>query len=101
MPANAATSPSCWPAAIPAPPSWWIRNAGEPGALSKLLPLLVEAATPACECGDEPLMLARRHPRAAIMVDPERGRAGRALESSENTPDVFFLDDGFQHVRSG
>ena len=71
------------------------------GAKPSRLPLLVEPATPACECGDEPLMLARRHPRAAIMVDPERGRAGRALEASAPSPDVFFHDDGFQHVRAG
>ena len=71
------------------------------GAKPSRLPLLVQPGTPAAECGDEPLMLARRHPRAAVMVDPERGRAGRALEASDSVPDVFFLDDGFQHVRAG
>ena len=71
------------------------------GAKPSRLPLLVEAGTPASECGDEPLMLTRCHPRAAVMVDPERGRAGRALETSDCPPDVFFLDDGFQHVRAG
>ena len=71
------------------------------GAKPSSLPLPVEADTSASECGDEPLMLARRHPRAVIMVDPERGRAGRALEASPDVPDVFFLDDGFQHVRAG
>ena len=36
------------------------------------------------------------------MVDPERGRAGQTLESDELfAPDIFFLDDGFQHVRAG
>ena len=71
------------------------------GAKPSRLPLLVESGTPASECGDEPLMLSRRHPRAAVMVDPERGRAGRALEASDAAPDIFFLDDGFQHVRAG
>ncbi|MBQ4616085.1 MAG: tetraacyldisaccharide 4'-kinase [Mailhella sp.] len=73
------------------------------GAKPSQLPLLVQNDTPASECGDEPLMLARRHPRAAIMVDPERGRAGRALESlaAGTAPDIFFLDDGFQHIRAG
>ncbi|MBQ8664187.1 MAG: tetraacyldisaccharide 4'-kinase [Mailhella sp.] len=70
------------------------------GARPSRLPLLVDAGTPASECGDEPLMLARRHPRASIVVDPERGRAGRMLEESR-LPDIFFLDDGFQHVRAG
>lgn len=70
------------------------------GARPPHLPLRVGASTPATDCGDEPLMLARRHPRAVIMVDPERGRAGRELEH-RTPPDLVFLDDGFQHVRAG
>ncbi|WP_458399617.1 tetraacyldisaccharide 4'-kinase [Mailhella sp.] len=71
------------------------------GAKPSRLPLKVEDKTPASECGDEPLMLARRHPCACIMVDPERSRAGLGLEASDTAPDIFFLDDGFQHVRAG
>jgi tetraacyldisaccharide 4'-kinase len=71
------------------------------GAKPPHLPLRVQTSTPASDCGDEPLMLARRHPRAAVMVDPERGRAGRTLEASDSVPDIFFLDDGFQHIRAG
>ncbi len=70
------------------------------GASPSHLPLRVEKDTPASECGDEPLMLARRHPRASVVVDPERGRAGRML-AENSPPDIFFLDDGFQHVRAG
>ena len=66
------------------------------GAKPSHLPLKVEHGTPASECGDEPLMLARRHPRASVVVDPERTRAGKSLAS---LPDLFLLDDGFQHVR--
>ncbi len=47
------------------------------------------------ECGDEPLMLARRHPGASILADPDRSRAGRSLSTP---PDIFLLDDGFQHL---
>jgi len=62
----------------------------------------VAADSSPAHCGDEPLMLARRHPRAVIMVDPERSRAGQELESDRlASPDIFFLDDGFQHVRAG
>ena len=51
--------------------------------------------TPA-ECGDEPLMMALRHPHATIVVDPDRNRGGRSLE--KHLPDIFILDDGFQHL---
>lgn len=54
----------------------------------------VPGASPA-ECGDEPLMLALRHPRASILVDPDRNRAARSLAPP---PDLFLLDDGFQHL---
>ncbi len=49
------------------------------------------------ECGDEPLMLAQRHPDALIAVDRRRVRAGRMIETSAE-PDIFILDDGFQHL---
>lgn len=56
--------------------------------------------------GDEPLMLARRHPDASIMVDPRRARAAERLlldaeEAGQRPPDLFILDDGFQHVAMG
>ena len=58
------------------------------------------------EAGDEPLMLARRFPTATIMVDPRRTRAAEKLmleaeESKCHPPDLFILDDGFQHVSMG
>lgn len=49
------------------------------------------------EVGDEPLMLAQDHPDAAVLVDPDRKRSGRyALRCL--SPDLFVLDDGFQHL---
>ena len=48
------------------------------------------------EGGDEPVLLARRLPRAVIAVAARRAEAGRAAEAF--SPDVFLLDDGFQHL---
>lgn len=43
--------------------------------------------------GDEPMMLAKRHVNASVMVGPSRYDA--ALAGSE--PDVYIIDDGMQH----
>ncbi len=48
--------------------------------------------------GDEPLMLARRLPLAAVLVSPDRFLAGRLAEEHLDCT-VHVLDDGFQHVR--
>jgi len=48
------------------------------------------------EGGDEPVLLARRVAGSIVVVAPRRADAARkALEFS---PDVFVLDDGFQHL---
>ena len=47
--------------------------------------------------GDEPLMLARRVPRAAVCVCPDRYLAG-ALAERQLGCTVHILDDGFQHI---
>lgn len=47
--------------------------------------------------GDEPLMLARRHPKALVVVDPKRGRAAAWAEANAG-PGLFLLDDGMQHL---
>jgi len=46
--------------------------------------------------GDEPLMLARMVPRAAVLVSPSRYVAGRIAETRLGCT-VHVLDDGFQH----
>ena len=51
------------------------------GAHPSALPLRAAPGVPPAECGDEPLMLATRHPDAVIMVDPDRNRAGARAES--------------------
>ncbi|HEY6009712.1 MAG TPA: tetraacyldisaccharide 4'-kinase [Geobacteraceae bacterium] len=50
------------------------------------------------ESGDEPYLLATSVPGLIVVVGADRYRAGcLALERLE--PDVFLLDDGFQHLR--
>ena len=49
------------------------------------------------EAGDEPLLLARELPGVAVVVGHDRYEAGRLAER-ELDPDVFLLDDGFQHL---
>lgn len=47
-------------------------------------------------CGDEPLLLARRNPRAMIVVAPRRAAGVRLAE--ETGARLVILDDGFQHL---
>lgn len=49
------------------------------------------------QSGDEPLMLARQVPGAAVCVSPERYLAGRLAEERLGCT-VHVLDDGFQHI---
>ncbi len=49
--------------------------------------------------GDEPVLLAGELPGVAVVVGPERHRAGlHALRHLEPAPDLFLLDDGFSHL---
>ncbi|WP_207261624.1 tetraacyldisaccharide 4'-kinase [Desulfovibrio sp. Huiquan2017] len=61
------------------------------------LPYEVKPGALAEEAGDEPLMLARAHDRALILVDPNRTRAGREAVVKAR-PELIVLDDGFQHM---
>lgn len=50
------------------------------------------------ECGDEPYLLAATVPGLIVVTGSDRHAAGLlAMERLE--PDVFLLDDGFQHLR--
>lgn len=55
--------------------------------------LVVDPAGHWQDFGDEPLMLARRHGQAMVMVGPSRFVAAQAGPK----PDVYVVDDGFQH----
>ncbi len=50
--------------------------------------------------GDEPVLLAGQLPGVAVVVCPDRYRAGMAaLERLDSPPDLFLLDDGFSHLQ--
>jgi tetraacyldisaccharide 4'-kinase len=49
--------------------------------------------------GDEPVLLAGELPGVAVVVGPDRHRAGlHALHRLTPAPDLFLLDDGFSHL---
>ncbi|HYG64022.1 MAG TPA: tetraacyldisaccharide 4'-kinase [Thermoanaerobaculia bacterium] len=49
--------------------------------------------------GDEPVLLAGELPGVAVVVGPDRHRAGlHALRRLPRTPQLFLLDDGFSHL---
>ena len=48
------------------------------------------------DAGDEPALIARSVPRAVVMSGSDRFACGLAATERFN-PDVFILDDGFQH----
>jgi tetraacyldisaccharide 4'-kinase len=50
------------------------------------------------ECGDEPLLLARTIPGVLVVIGSDRYAAGR-LAMKRLNPDIFLLDDGYQHLR--
>lgn len=47
--------------------------------------------------GDEPCLLAQRHPDTPVFVGAHRGRSARLAESLDH-PDCLVLDDGYQHL---
>ncbi|MBI5483913.1 MAG: tetraacyldisaccharide 4'-kinase [Deltaproteobacteria bacterium] len=50
------------------------------------------------ECGDEPYLLASTVPGLMVVIGTDRYAAG-LLAIQQLAPDVFLLDDGFQHIR--
>lgn len=48
---------------------------------------------------DEAAMLRRQVPGLRVAADPDRHAAGSRLLARPDPPDVFLLDDGFQHRR--
>lgn len=50
------------------------------------------------ECGDEPYLLASSIPGLIVVIGSDRHAAGR-LALQVCNPDLFLLDDGFQHLR--
>lgn len=52
----------------------------------------------AAECGDEPYLLAATVPGLMVVIGTDRYAAGQ-LAMQQLVPDIFLLDDGFQHLR--
>ena len=50
------------------------------------------------ECGDEPYLLASTVPGLMVVIGTDRYAAGR-LAMQQFSPDIFLLDDGYQHLR--
>ncbi|MEK6744584.1 MAG: tetraacyldisaccharide 4'-kinase [Nitrospirota bacterium] len=48
--------------------------------------------------GDEPVLIARRHPGVPVVVGADRYRSG-TVAIGRFHPDIAVLDDGFQHIR--
>lgn len=67
------------------------------GGKSEERPLLVKAHHNPEQSGDEPLMLARSHPEAYIMADPNRRRALDWVHA-HIAAQFIVLDDGMQHM---
>lgn len=75
-----------------------ILTRGYKSGLSKF-PHLVNRHDDPAVCGDEPLLLARMLAgKADVVVDPVRKRSASWALQKLN-PDIFILDDGFQHVQ--
>ena len=58
----------------------------------------LEIKLSADQCGDEPFLLSRSVPGLAVVIGSDRFAAGQ-LALKECNPDIFLLDDGFQHLR--
>jgi len=67
------------------------------GAKPPSLPWRVKAEQNPNEAGDEPLLIVQRS-GVALMIDPDRSRAVRALLDAEPL-DLILSDDGLQHYR--
>ena len=67
------------------------------GATPPSFPWRVRVGQSASEAGDEPLLIVQRS-GVALMIDPDRSRAVRALLDAEPL-DLILSDDGLQHYR--
>lgn len=67
------------------------------GAKPPSFPWRVSADQAPGEAGDEPLLIVQRS-GVALMIDPDRSQAVRALLSAESL-DLILSDDGLQHYR--
>jgi len=67
------------------------------GGRREIDPMDVNPESDPAQCGDEPLMMARRLGPGRVVVGRKRYNAGLRALSREPRPKVLLLDDGFQH----
>jgi tetraacyldisaccharide 4'-kinase len=78
-----------------------VLSRGYGGALEGKTAIVSDGVTVLLEpeqCGDEPFLLARMIPGLMVVIGADRHAAG-LVAISHLSPDVFILDDGFQHLR--
>ncbi|MDD5284852.1 MAG: tetraacyldisaccharide 4'-kinase [Desulfuromonadaceae bacterium] len=78
-----------------------VLSRGYGGSLEGHTSIVSDGATimmSAGECGDEPYLLASTVPGVMVVIGTDRYAAGQ-LAMQQLAPDVFLLDDGFQHLR--
>lgn len=78
-----------------------VLSRGYGGALEGQARVVSDGATimlSAAECGDEPYLLASTVPGLMVVIGTDRYAAGQ-LAIQQLSPDIFLLDDGFQHLR--
>lgn len=77
-----------------------VLSRGYGGALEGQNVVVSDGATvmlSARECGDEPFLLASTLPGLMVVIGTDRHAAG-LLAMKQLSPDIFLLDDGFQHL---
>ncbi len=78
-----------------------VLSRGYGGSLEGQTSVVSDGATimlSAVECGDEPYLLASTVPGLMVVIGTDRSAAGQ-LAMQQLSPDIFLLDDGFQHLR--
>jgi tetraacyldisaccharide 4'-kinase len=75
-----------------------ILSRGYGGKYSGIAKVDLNLRTATNEFGDEPVLLARRHPKTPVYVARRRAKSAAEVYQREK-PDVIILDDGFQPRR--
>ncbi|MBI4462099.1 MAG: tetraacyldisaccharide 4'-kinase [Acidobacteria bacterium] len=68
------------------------------GRLLRAPRIVLDSTVNVEEAGDEPVLLARRLPGIPLGIAADRFAVGRRV-AEKFRPDIFLLDDGFQHLR--
>ncbi len=78
-----------------------VLSRGYKGKAESSILLVSDGQTVFCQpedCGDEPLLMARKLKGVPIVVGKDRYRAGRSIEN-QYAKIIYILDDGYQHLQ--